>query len=149
MILAILLSFIGSFTSGLNFNIKGRKLVFAGFSGMFGFIVFSLLFRLTGYSIFSIFIGAVAVGLYSETAARLLKSPSTVFSIPGILPLVPGITAYEMIQYLMSNQLIKAIGKMIEVSSGAGAISFGILLVTAVFRFISKFKKTKANFLGK
>jgi uncharacterized membrane protein YjjB (DUF3815 family) len=79
MILNGFLAFIGSLTSGLTFNIKGRKLVFAGFSGMFGFFVFSVTSRLTGYEIFSIFVGAVAVGLYSETAARILKSPSTVF----------------------------------------------------------------------
>lgn len=134
----IFFAFIGSFTSGLIFNIKGRKLIFAGLSGMIGFFVFSLLFRLTGYQIFSIFIGAVVVGLYSEITARLLKSPSTIFSIPGILPLVPGITMYEMIQYLMKYQLIDAIGKMIEIFNGAGAIAFAILLVTSVFRFISK-----------
>jgi uncharacterized membrane protein YjjB (DUF3815 family) len=143
MTLHVFLAFIGSLTSGLTFNIKGRKLIFAGFSGMSGFFVYSFLFRLTGSSVFSIFFGAVAVGLYSEIAARLLKSPSTVFSIPGILPLVPGITAYEMIQYLMNNQLIPAISKMIETSVGAGAIAFGILLVTAVFRIITKIRRER------
>ena len=136
-------AFIGSFTSGMTFNIKGRKLIFAGFSGMIGYSTFFSLHNLTGYSIFSIFIGAIVVGLYSEIAARVLKSPSTVFSIPGILPLVPGIAAYEMIQHLMRNELISAIGKMIETASGAGAIAFGILLVTAVFRFISKINKAR------
>lgn len=147
--LSIFLAFIGSLTSGLTFNIKGRKLVFAGLSGMFGFFAFSSLFRLTGYLIFSTFLGAVAVGIYSETAARLLKSPSTVFSIPGILPLVPGIAAYEIIQYLMNNQLIQAIGKMIETAGGAGAIAFGILLVTAVFRAISKIRNARRKLTDK
>ena len=148
MILTAFLAFIGSLTSGLAFNIKGRKLVFAGFSGMFGYVAFSVLFQLTGYLVLSIFLGAVVVGLYSETTARLLKSPSTVFSIPGILPLVPGIAAYEMMQHLMNNQLIFALGKMIDVASGAGAIAFGILLVTAVFRFISKVKKERTEHTG-
>lgn len=143
MILNIIMAYVGSLASGLTFNIKGRKLVFAGFSGMFGFFLFSTLFRITDHRILSIFAGAVAVGLYSETAARLLKSPSTVFSIPGILPLVPGVATYEMIQYLMNNQLIQAIGKMIEALSGAGAISFGILLVTAVFRVMSKVRRAR------
>ncbi len=149
MILNSFLAFIGSLTSGLAFNIKGRKLLFAGFSGFFGFVVFSVLFRLSGHLIFSIFMGAVAVGLYSESAARLFKTPSTVFSIPGILPLVPGIAAYEMMQNVMSNQLIPAIGKMIDVASGAGAIAFGILLVTAIFRFISRAKKARTRHFEK
>ncbi len=134
------LAFVGSLASGLTFNIKGYKLVFAGMSGMLGYSVFSLIYKMTKYSIFSIFIGAVAVGLYSETAARLLRSPSTVFSIPGILPLAPGIAAYEMIQFLMNDQLIDGLEKMFEMSSGAGAIAFGILPVTAFFRSISKLR---------
>ncbi len=134
------LAFVGSLASGLTFNIKGYKLVFAGMSGMLGYSVFSLIYKMTEYSIFSIFIGAVAVGLYSETAARLLRSPSTVFSIPGILPLAPGIAAYEMIQFLMNDQLIDGLEKMFEMSSGAGAIALGILPVTAFFRSISKLR---------
>jgi len=143
MIRTVLLAFIGSVTSGLLFNIKGRKLIFAGVSGLVGSAVYTLLNQFTEYSIFSIFIGAIAVGLYSETAARLLKSPSTVFSIPGILPLVPGITAYEMAQFIMNNEPDAATGKLIETVEGAGAIAFGIMIVTAVFRFISRVKKMK------
>ncbi len=138
MILYIFLAYIGSLTSGVTFNIKGRKLVFAGFSGMIGFLAYTALYHFTGYLLFSIFVGAVAVGLFSETSARLLKAPSTVFAIPGILPLVPGIAAYEMIRYLIDNQIYLALGKMIEVSGGAGAIAFGILLVTAMFRAASR-----------
>jgi len=138
MILSAILSFIGSTTSGLSFNIRGRKLIFAGFSGFIGYIVYALLLKLTVHYIFAILVGAVAVGLYSEIAARLLKAPSTVFSIPGILPLVPGITAYEMMQSIMGNDLMRALEKMIETVEGAGAIAFGIMIVTAVFRFIFK-----------
>ncbi len=143
MILSSIFAFIGSATSGLTFNIKGRKLLFAGFSGLIGFAVYSLMLYLTSHNIFAIFFGAVAVGIYSEATARIIKSPATTFSIPGILPLVPGIAAYEMMQSIMSNELIKAIGKMIETSSGAGAIAFGIMLITAVFRFVSRARKRR------
>jgi len=143
--MAFVFAFIGSFASSLSFNIKGYKLFFAGFSGLIGFLVYSVVQGIAGYSVFSILIGATAVGLYSESAARILKSPATVFSIPGILPLVPGIAAYEMMQFLMNNELIEAIGKLIETIGGAGAIAFGIMLVTAVFRFMTRLSRKKSE----
>lgn len=138
-----LLAFIGSFATSLTFNIKGHKLVFAGFSGLIGYFVYSVVFHITGHSNFAILIGATAVGLYSETAARVLKSPATVFSIPGILPLVPGIAAYEMIRFLVGSEPVSAVGKLTETLGGAGAIAFGIMLVTAVFRSVTGTRSKK------
>lgn len=138
-----LLAFIGSFATSLTFNIKGHKLVFAGFSGLIGYFVYSVVFHITGHSNFAILIGATAVGLYSETAARVLKSPATVFSIPGILPLVPGIAAYEMIRFLVGSEPVSAVGKLTETLGGAGAITFGIMLVTAVFRSVTGTRSKK------
>jgi uncharacterized membrane protein YjjB (DUF3815 family) len=128
------LAFAGSFCAGVLFNVKGRKLFLAGLSGLLGWVVYSWALGMTGGSIVSIFAGAVAVGVFSETAARLFKSPATVFSIPGIFPIVPGIAAYETIQLLFSDKLQSAGEKIVETLSGAGAIAFGILLVTAGFR---------------
>lgn len=130
-------AFLGSFCAGLLFNVRGYKLFYTGLSGLAGWIAYILLLSFTGHSIMSIFAGAIAVGIYSESAARLLKSPSTIFSIPGIFPIVPGIAAYEAIQLMTANDLYKAVGKLVETVGGAGAIAFGILLVTAVFRFAS------------
>lgn len=139
-ILLALLAFLGSFTSGLTFNVRGYKLTFTGLSGVAGYLSYSLMLNWTGQSVLSIFIGAVIVSLYSEIAARLLKSPSTVFSIPGIFPIVPGITAYEAITLFTDNKLNEGLGKIIETMNGAGAIAFGILIVTAIFRFMSRIK---------
>ena len=141
----VLMAFLGSLGYGLLFNVKGRKLVFTGLSGAAGWLVYLLFYSISGSLIFSTFVGAMAVGFYSETAARLLKSPSTVFSIPGILPLVPGITAYEMIQAVTENDMANATVKMVNTIGAAGAKAFGILLVTAVFRRISK-KKRRVRF---
>ncbi len=141
--LILLLALLGSVTSGLTFNVRGYKLVFTGLSGAIGYLGYFLMLNWTGQSVLSIFIGAVVVGFYSEIAARLLRSPSTVFSIPGILILVPGITAYEAITLLTGNRLSEGFGKIIETMNGAGAIAFGILIVTAFFRFQSKINTGK------
>ena len=137
------LAFLGSLCAGLVFNVRGYKLLFSGLSGVAGWMVYITLLNLSGHSIMSIFAGAIAVGIYSESAARLLKSPSTIFSIPGIFPIVPGIAAYETIQLMVANDMLNAGGKLVETLAGAGSIAFGILLVTAFFKFIKKPKKRK------
>ena len=133
-----LLAFAGSFCAGLLFNVKGRSLFWVGLSGMAGWVVYISASKVSGQAVFSIFAGAIAVGLFSESMARILKIPATVFSIPGIFPLVPGIAAYETIQYLLSDKVQEAGGKMAETLAGAGAIAFGILLVTALFKVTSR-----------
>jgi uncharacterized membrane protein YjjB (DUF3815 family) len=137
----LLLAFAGSFCAGLLFNVRGKRLVWTGLSGTSGWMVYILVLSMNGRVILSIFAGAVAVGIFSETAARVVKAPSTIFSIPGIFPIVPGIAAYESIQFLVENKLPEAGGKIVETLSGAGAIAFGILMVTALFRLLSKKRK--------
>lgn len=143
---AFILAFMGSTCAGLVFNVRGYKLFYAGLSGVAGWMVYIWLLNLSSHSIMSIFAGAIAVGVYSESAARFLKTPSTIFSIPGIFPIVPGIAAYETIQLMTANDLYKAGAKLVETLEGAGAIAFGILLVTAIFRFASK---PKESLMGK
>jgi uncharacterized membrane protein YjjB (DUF3815 family) len=136
-----LLAFAGSFCAGLLFNVRGKRLVWTGLSGMAGWMVYIWVLSMNGHVILSIFAGAVAVGIFSETAARVVKAPSTIFSIPGIFPIVPGIAAYESMQFLVENKLPEAGGKIVETLSGAGAIAFGILMVTAMFRLLYKKRK--------
>lgn len=133
---AVLLSFFGSASAGILFNVRGKRLIYAGISGTAGYMFYLWALRITGQSIMAIFIGAIAVGIYSEICARVLKTPSTLFSIPGIFPIVPGIAAYETIQYLADNNMTSAGAKLVEALGGSGAIAFGIIIVTAAFRLI-------------
>lgn len=84
------------------------------------------------------FIGAIAVGIYSEFMARKLKTPAIQFSIPGIFPLVPGLTAYKTINCIVEQNYPEAYSNGIHVIVAAGAIAFGIMLSVTIFRFISK-----------
>ena len=55
--------------------------------------------------------------------------------IPGIFPLVPGITAYKTIQAFVDNEVSEAALLGIDTVAKAFSIAFGIMLVTAIFRF--------------
>lgn len=136
------LAFIGSMAPAMVINIEKRLLLWAGLGGAIGFITaisfnpFSL-----SLSVSQIFIGTLVVGLYSEFMAIRLKAPSTVFCAPGIFPLVPGVTAYQTMQSLVENKTQEAAAFAINTILKAFTIAFGIMMVTALFRFIRKIRK--------
>lgn len=136
-----ILAFLGSFFPAILFNIERKNLGWAGISGLVGWTVYNILTNLTGMPVIATFFGAAAIGLYSEMMARRLKTPASVLSISGIYPLVPGITAYLVIENIVAGNLSTAMNKAIETLGYAGAIAFGIMLVTAFLQFSTKYNE--------
>lgn len=134
----ILFSFFGSMCPAILYNVHKRNLFFAGFAGMLGMLVNDrFLFRYPGAALASVFLGTSAVAVYSEIMARLRKTPSTIFSIPGIFPLVPGVDAYRTIQLLSEQDYTEAMAYGVSTAAKASLIAFGILMVSAVFKKIN------------
>lgn len=136
-----LLASLGSFCAGIIFNIQRKNLIWAGICGGLSWTAYALIYEYTGGIVFSTFAGAVVVGLYSETMARILKTPAFVFSIPGIFPLVPGAAAYFTVLYIVNSSYSDAVNKGVETAAVAGAIAFGILFTTTLFQFGVRIKE--------
>lgn len=137
-----ILAFVGSIAPAMVLNIEKRVLLWAGLGGALGFCV-AISFNPTSLSlsVSQIFVGTLVVGLYSEIMAIVLKTPSTVFCIPGIFPMVPGITAYQTMESLVENKTQEAAVFAINTVLKAFTIAFGIMIVTALFRFYRKVKR--------
>lgn len=140
----LVLGFLGSVAPAVAINIEKRLLLWAGLGGMLG-ILTALLVNpyVVSFSISQIFAGTIVIGLYSELMAKVLKAPATVFVIPGIFPLVPGITAYKTIQAFVNNEVTEAILLGIDTIAKAFTIAFGIMLVTALFRLVRRTRVPK------
>jgi uncharacterized membrane protein YjjB (DUF3815 family) len=141
MIKQIILAFFGSIFPVILFNIDRKKIIWAGFCGAIGWATYISVFNYRHSVVMASFAGAFIVGIYSEFMARKLKTPTIQFSIPGIFPLVPGITAYKTISYIVDQSYYAAYSEGIQVIVAAGAIGFGIMLSSTTFRFISKLSK--------
>jgi len=139
----IILSFIISIAPAIVYNTSKRNLIWAGFSGVVGWIIYIFLFGKTGDTILAVFTGALGIGLYSETMARILKTPAIVYTLPGIFPIVPGVAAYNTIEYIVKRDFINAASTGLETIGSACAIAFGIMLASAFFRLYSKIKLRK------
>ena len=139
----IVISFIGSLAPAIYFNASKRNLIWAGLAGVAGWSIYILLFKNTGDIVLSAFVGALSIGLYSEIMARVLKTPATVYTLPGIFTIVPGVPAYNTIEYIVKHDLVKAGSTAIETIASAAAIAFGIMLMSAAFRLFTR--KPKKN----
>lgn len=137
----IILAFFGSIFPAILFNIDRKKIFWAGLCGALGWSAYLLMYSDTNNPIVATFMGAIAIGIYSETMARILKTPAFEFLIPGIFPLVPGFTAYTTLRYIVENNLSEAFNRGIQTIAVGGSIGFGIMLSTTIFKFISKLRK--------
>lgn len=133
----ILLAFIGSYCPAILFNIERKNLFWAGLCGATGWMSYKSVLTSTNSGIFAVFIAAIVVSIMSEVMAKILKTPSTVFYIPSLYPIVPGIPAYYTILFIIDKRMTEAALKGLETLGSAGAIAFGILLVSTVFRYIN------------
>lgn len=128
---------IGAIGFAILFNVPRRTLLTIwalGFLG--GLIKFSVMYFDLGI-VFGSFLGATAIGIVSIQTAHIKKSPPLIFSIPAVIPMVPGFFAYKMMLGLIA--LIKIentdayIQTLIEtVNNGAKTMFILISLGTGV-----------------
>ncbi len=80
------------------------------------------------------FIAATIVGLWGEAAAALRRRPATVYTIAGVIPLVPGGGMYYMILESIQGNSWKSIQTAIATLSAAFAIAAGLAIAGAAAR---------------
>lgn len=89
------------------------------------------------------FASALALGLLGEFFARIIKTPATIFIIPGLVPMVPGAGMYYSMYYLIYNEYSKFQSVAIETFYIAASLAIGIVASSAItktikFLFIKK-----------
>ncbi|MDR3706460.1 MAG: threonine/serine exporter family protein [Paludibacteraceae bacterium] len=81
---------------GILFNVPNRTLIYIALLGLTGVCLKNIAIGLNINIILACFIGASVVGLLSMVASKSKHSPPLVFSIPGVIPMVPGIFTYKL-----------------------------------------------------
>lgn len=141
-----LFSFFATVAFGKLFNCPRSCLYKAGLVGMVGFGVYIIL--LSGFglsSMLSNFAGTVALSICSEIFARWYKQPVPIFSIPGVIPLVPGLPLYRAMNYTMLDSYSMGMHTFVSAALDAMAIAMGILLVSG----LAKVYKTSRQLITK
>jgi uncharacterized membrane protein YjjB (DUF3815 family) len=92
------------------------------------------------------FLGAVVVSLVAEIFSRAGKEATTLFIIPGIIPLVPGAPLYYTMREILDNDFSSAASMGVQVLFMAGSIAIAILLSASITRLMVAVKN---NFSSK
>ena len=87
------------------FQAPKKIVLIDGVIGAIGWVVFIYLRHELGYTSFvSNFCATISLALASELSSRIFKQPVTVFVIPGIVPLVPGLGIYQGMFAIINNE---------------------------------------------
>lgn len=127
------------------FRVPLREIPICAIIGAAGWILYNVVL-LTGDNnkVFATFLAAALVGLLSEIAARIFKEPTTLFTVPGVLSLVPGFHIFKAMEAVMDNNMDSSESWVTITFKLAAAIALGLLAIGAIFNAAHAiFNKTK------
>lgn len=125
----------------LIFNVPRRHMLSASTVGALGWIAFQYALALGHGNIAACFLGSCVVALLSDICSRIFKDATTLFIIPGILPLVPGAGMYNTMLAFLNNNFTKMTQIGSETILMAGAIAVALLVVASLIKVIVTIKR--------
>ena len=143
MLIDFLFQFTSSFITALGFsilyNIPRKTIVPAGITGAIGWTTF---FFLTNYFGFQDFLATIIASFFiafaSQIFARNYKTPVIIFTLPGLIPLVPGGAAYNMMRAFIEGNSMQGFQYATDTFLTAGALALGLSINGALFQLFSK-----------
>ncbi len=142
-VIQVITGLLGSLGFGVLFNVRGKHLLAVSLGGGFAWALYLGLYALTKNETLCYFVVSVGVSLYAEIMARVLKSPTTVFITPSLIPLIPGASLYYTMTSMFGGDLILFLQKAIVTVQLASALALGVIVSTAIMKIIYKLILTK------
>ncbi|RFU62437.1 threonine/serine exporter family protein [Peribacillus glennii] len=143
MIAQLFTSFIASAAFGILFNVPKQSLVQCGFVGMAGWLLYCWFVWQSVDSIIATLAAAFLVALISQLFAKMYKTPIIIFSVSGIIPLVPGGLAYDAMRRFVSNDYSMAVELAAKALMLSGAIAMGLIFSEVMNQISKKYGKIK------
>lgn len=136
MVIQVAGAFFAAIVLSILFEIPKRHIFWDGIVGALGWLAYLVVAKRSNV-VLAAFAASMVISFCSNVLARIQKAPSTAFAIPGMLPLVPGVSIYRGVYYMITNDSAKSSHYLIEALQVAAMLAFGLLLMETVFRFVS------------
>lgn len=139
------LSFLAAVAFGILFNAPRRMLIHCGLVGTVGWLVFSVTQTIADDQVVATFLGAFTIALMSHIFARRRKMPMILFSVSGIIVLVPGATAYNAMRNVVEQDYLMAIELATRALLISGAIAMGLVFAEIIMQIYSRLYRRVVN----
>lgn len=142
MIVQVLGAFAAAIALSITFDIPRKHIIVDGIVGAAGWLCFLLVDKIATI-FFATFFASLLVALSATLLSKVLKTPTTVLMIPGLLPMVPGVSIYRVVYYILEDEPELVRYYLTEALQIAAMIVFAILIVETVFRAIANVSAIK------
>ncbi|HWJ77086.1 MAG TPA: threonine/serine exporter family protein [Niallia sp.] len=133
-----LTSFVATLAFGIIFHIPRERLIQSGFVGLLGWMAYWIIVDYHMDAVLATMVGSFLVALISQLFARMYKTPVIIFSVAGIIPLVPGGLAYDAMRNFVENDYYQAVSLAAKAFLISGAIAMGLLFSEVINQLILK-----------
>ena len=148
-VIGVLKGLVGSFGAcvcfALLFHTPRHCLLGAALTGLAGYAGYLAGMALINSTVGASFIGALVVALMSEWLARRKKAPAIIFSMIGIVPLVPGAGLYRTMLSLVLEEYDQAAQIGVETVLISAGIALAVAVVTATTRGLRRAGERKPD----
>ena len=120
---------LGTIAYALMFRVRKRHFVDCGVLGTITWLAYMICIKIWNNEAIAVFVSGFAAVLASRVLAVLRRCPATVFLMTSLIPLLPGISLYRTIYYLLmgSAQISMHFGKLCFLTAFTIAVSIAVV----------------------
>ncbi|MDR1246690.1 MAG: threonine/serine exporter family protein [Clostridiales Family XIII bacterium] len=145
-----ILAFITTLAFCFQFHVPKKHWATASLAGACGFWLYEYCLLSLGYSApLAGFLGAGLVALIAELCSRAGKDATTLFIIPGIIPLVPGTGMYATMLYMLQGDFVHTAETGVRTLMIAGCIAVSLITVASLTRISADAQRKLAEIFRK
>ena len=134
----LVLSFVATACFGVIFNAPIKAIPYCGLVGMVGWTLNFMLGEVGIESIHAAFICAFIVAIVAHIFARRYRLPMIVFSVSGIIPIVPGGTAYNSMRHIVELDYLMGMQYGMRAFLISGALAMGLVFAEVIMQVLTR-----------
>lgn len=135
-IIQIIFSFIATACFGVIFNAPTKAIPYCGVVGAVGWLIYYELITNNIDEVKASFAGAFVVAILAQALARKFRMPIIIYSVSGIIPLVPGGVAYNTMRNIVELDYALGMQNGMRVFMISGAIAMGLVFAEVIMQIM-------------
>lgn len=135
-----IMSGLSSIGYGLMYKVPKKSLLGNFSAGTIGTLTYGILWNKFGMNFGAYLVASLVIGIMAEIFARTNKLPATVFLAPGLIPLVPGVAIFNMMNDFALKNYSQALSNLSNAASYALGIALGIVISSLYSRSLNNYR---------